>query len=136
MKYLDYLYFHVYNHFYQTSQTKQTFNPRLQAMYLFSLALGGWLLLLEAIYLHLVKHAWFASPSVSMIYSTSIYLLSASLFHHIFIVKDRDLKIFGKYEKSFSQHPRRKWHLLFSASILALPYLVLVFHVIFFPKHR
>jgi hypothetical protein len=106
-------------------------------MYLCSLGLGGWLLLLESLYLHLIKHAWFASQSVSMIYSASIYLLSAVLFNHIFIVKDRDLKIFGKYEARANRHPKnRKWHLLFSVSILLMPYLVLLFNVIFFPKHR
>lgn len=136
MKYIDYLYFNIYNHFYRVSQYRQSFNPRMQAMYLFSLSIGGWLLLFESLYLHIVRHAWFSSREESMIFSIAIYMLSAVLFNNIFIVKDRDLKIFGKYEKSFNRNPNRKWHLLFSVIVLFLPYLILLFNIIFFPRHR
>src|SRR5258706_14661247 len=98
MKHIDYLYFNIYNYFYRISQYQQSFNVRIQAMYLFSLGLGGWLLLLEALYLHLMKHAWFSSPAVSAVFAVSIYTLTSALFNYIFIVKHRDLKIFGKYE--------------------------------------
>jgi hypothetical protein len=100
------------------------------------MGLGGWLLLLEALYLHLIKHAWFSSPAESTIFTTSVYLLSAILFNYIFITQDRDLKIFDKYEKSFCSHPKRKWHLLISAVILLTPYIVLLLNIIFFPRHR
>jgi hypothetical protein len=136
MKYLDYLYFNIYNHFYRKSQYSQTFNPRLLAMYLFSMGLGGWLLLLESLYLHLIKHAWFSSPAESTVFTTSVYLLSAILFNHIFITQDRDLKIFEKYEKSFHQHPNRNWHLMISVFVLLTPYIALLLNVIFFPRHR
>jgi hypothetical protein len=136
MKYLDYLYFNVYNQCYQASQNRQTFNPRLQAMYLCSLALGGWLLLLEAVYLHTVKHAWFSGPAASMVFSMAVYMLSAAFFQQIFVSKDRDLKIFDKYEKVFDVNPRKKLHLIFSVAVLFMPYLVLACHVIFFPKHH
>jgi hypothetical protein len=136
MKYLDYLYFNIYHHFHKVSQYRPTFNPRLQAMYLFSMGLGGWLLLLEALYLHLLRHAWFSSPAQSTVFTTSVYLLSAVLFNHIFIQQDRDLKIFEKYEKKFNQHPRRSLHLILSVIFLSTPYLVLFINVIFFPRHR
>lgn len=136
MKFVDYLYFNIYNHFYRVSQYRQSFNPRLQAMYLCSLGLGGWLLLLESVYLRMVKRAWFSSREGSMIFSMAVYLLSAALFNYIFIEKDRDLKIFGKYEARANRHPNRKWHLLFSVAILLLPYLVFIFNIIFFPRQR
>lgn len=136
MKYLDYLYFNIYNHFYQLSQNKPVFNPRLLAMYLFSMGLGGWLLLLEALYLHLVRHAWFSSPAQSTLFTASVYLLAAILFNHIFISQDRDLKIFDKYQKAFNRHPNRKRHLIISVIILLTPYFVLLLNVIFFPRHR
>src|ERR1700743_1015360 len=99
MKHVDYLYFNVYNYFYRISQYRPSFNPRMQTMYLFSLGSGGWLLLLESLYLHAVKHARFSSRGESSFFAVSIYMLTAMLFHYIFIVKDRDQKIFGKYER-------------------------------------
>jgi hypothetical protein len=50
MKHVDYLYFNIYNYFYRTSQYRQNFNPRTQAMYLFALGSGGWMLLMEALF--------------------------------------------------------------------------------------
>ena len=132
MKYLDYLYFNIYNHFYRVSQYRQGFNPRMQAMYLFSLGSGGWLLLLETLYLHLIKHSRFSSHTGSTIFSASLYLLIAFLFNHIFIVKYRDLQIFDKYEGLSNRNPKRKWHFIISFSILLLPYLVLVSLAVFF----
>ena len=135
MKHIDYLYFNIYNYFYQTSQDRQGFNTRIQAMYLFSLGSGGWILFLQALYLHLLRHAWFSSQAQSAVFAVSIYVLTAILFNYIFIVKHRDLKIFGKYEEVANQNPKRKWHLILSFGILAMPYLALLSFAVFSPRH-
>ena len=135
MKHVDYLYFNVYNYFYRISQYRPSFNPRMQTMFLFSLGSGGWLLLLESCYLHLIKHARFASRGESSFFAISIYMLTALLFHYIFIFKDRDQKIFGKYEAFSNRNPKRKWHLIVSVSVLFIPYLALMAFAIFFPRH-
>ncbi|HTI12030.1 MAG TPA: hypothetical protein VL832_25830 [Puia sp.] len=135
MKHIDYLYFNIYNYFYRLSQYRQSVNPRMQAMYLFSLGSGGWLLFLESLYLHFIRHSRFTSPGQSAFFAASLYLLTAFLFHYIFIIKDRDLKIFGKYEETSSQHPKRKWHFILSVGVLILPYLGLVSFAVFFPRH-
>ena len=135
MKHVDYLYFNIYNYFYKVSQYRPSFNPRMQAMYLFSLGSGGWLLLLESLYLHYVKHARFESRGQSALFAGSLYFLTAVLFHYIFIIKDRDLKIFGKYEELSSRNPKSRWHLVVSLAVLFLPYLALLSFAIFFPRH-
>src|SRR5882757_1912318 len=135
MKHVDYLYFNIYNYFYRISQYRQSFNPRMQAMYLFSLGSGGWLLLLESLYLHLIRHARFASREESTVFAGSMYMLTAALFHYIFIFKDRDLKIFGKYEGMPVKDPKRKWHLIISITVLFLPYIILLTFAVFFPRH-
>ncbi|HEX9511508.1 MAG TPA: hypothetical protein VF939_13560 [Puia sp.] len=135
MKHIDYLYFNIYNYFYKTSQDRQSFNTRIQAMYLFSLGSGGWLLLMQALYLHIIRHAWFSSQAESAVFAISIYILTAILFNYIFIVKHRDLQIFGKYEELSNQNPKRKWHLIISFSVLAMPYLALLFFAFFSPRH-
>lgn len=132
MKHIDYLYFNIYNYFYRSN--RQSLNFRTQAMYLFSIGSGGWLLLFESIYLHFIKHTRFASPMQSMIFASSIYILTAALFHYIFIVKDRDQKIYGKFEELSEQHPKQKRHFVLSLFVLALPYLVLVAFAITFPR--
>jgi hypothetical protein len=135
MKHVDYLYFNIYNYFYRIGADRQHFNVRIQAMYLFSLGSGGWLLLLEALYLHMIRHAWFSSKEESTIFAASLYMLTAVLFNYIFIVKDRDQKIFGKYEKLTIRDPRRKMHFIISVGVLIMPYLALISFAVFFPRH-
>ena len=125
MKHVDYLYFNIYSYFYKLSQYKPTVNPRIQTMYLFALGSGGWLLLLEKLYLHSVKHSKFSSHAESTIFAAAIYMLTALLSNYFFISKDRDLKIFGKFEEQANQNPRRKSHFIISVSVLVMPYAVL-----------
>lgn len=135
MKHIDYLYFNIYNYFYRSSLFQQNFNARIQTMYLFSLGSGGWLLLLETLYLHLIRHAWFPSRAESTIFAGSLYLLTTVFFNYIFIVKDRDQQIFGKYEELSNQNPKRKIHLIISISVLMIPYLALLALAVFSPRH-
>lgn len=135
MKHVDYLYFNIYNYFYRLSLDRSNINPRMQAMYLFSLGSGGWLLLLESLYLHLLKHSRFVSPAQSTVFAGSIYMLTALFFYYIFILRDRDIRIFGRYEKGFNKNPRRKLHFVLSFGVLILPYLVLATFAFLFPRH-
>lgn len=135
MKHVDYLYFNIYNYFYRLSLNRNSINPRMQAMYLFSLGSGGWLLLFESLYLHLVKHSRIVSPAQSIVFAGSIYMLTAFFFHYIFIVRDRDIRIFGRYEQLFQENPRRKLHFVLSIGILLLPYMVLAAFAFVFPRH-
>jgi hypothetical protein len=80
---------------------------RIQAMYLFSLSVGGWMLLMETAYLRMIRHSWFTSKPIATIFST-VYLLTAFIFNHIFIVNERDRKIFGKYEEEWDRNPNKK----------------------------
>ena len=134
MKHIDYLYFNIYNYFYRLSHSRPILNFRTQAMFLFSLGSGGWLLLMESVYLKFIKHTRFSSPMQSMVFASSIYFLTAAMFHYIFIVKDRDQKIFYRYEGVADQNPKQKRHLWISFFVLALPYLVLASFAIIFPR--
>lgn len=135
MKHIDYLYFNIYNYFHRSSLYRQSYNARIQAVYLFSLGLGGWLLLLQGLYVRLIKHSRFASGLQSTFFAVSIYLLLALLFNYIFIVKDRDQKILGKFEDRAGENPKRKMHFAISICVLALPYLVPLYIAVFVPKH-
>ncbi|HEV9036686.1 MAG TPA: hypothetical protein VGQ51_08700 [Puia sp.] len=135
MKHVDYLYFNIYNYFYRISLSRQSVNHRIQTMYLFSLGLGGWLLMMESVYLHTIRHSRFTSPIQSTIFAGSIYFLTAAFFNYIFIVRDRDQKIFGKYEEKFMKNPKRKQHFFISLGILILPYLAMLSFSLIFPRH-
>ncbi|HXD77868.1 MAG TPA: hypothetical protein VN616_08665 [Puia sp.] len=135
MKHIDYLYFNIYSYCYRLSQYRQTFTTRIQAMYLFSLGSGGWLLLLESIYLHFFKHNRFSNRLESIFFAAAIYGLTAMLFHYIFIVKDRDQKIVDRYEQQSGGNPKRNWHLGLSLAVMAIPYLIMAGFAICFPRH-
>ena len=135
MKHIDYLYFNIYNYFYRNALFRESSNTRIQTMYLFSLGSGGWVLMLQAMYLPLIKHSRFASRGQSVIFAASIYMLTTLLFNYIFIIKHRDLKIFGKYEEFANQNPKQRRHFIISIGILLLPYLTLLVSAIFLPRH-
>jgi hypothetical protein len=135
MKPIDYLYFNIYNHFYQRSYHSREFYARIQAMYLFSLFTGGWVLLMEAIYLRTVRHSWFTSKPGASLFAAAVYLLTAMILHHVYIVNERDRKIFGKYEEKWDRNPRKKRDLLISVFAILTPYLFLVTLAKFFPRH-
>jgi len=136
MKHIDYLYFNIYDYFHRLSSYRQNFNARIQAVYLFSLGLGGWLLLLQTSYLHFIKHNRFSSRGESAIFAFSIYMLTAAMSNYIFIIKHRDLKILDKYEEIADQNPRRRRHFVISLSILIIPYLILLASAVIFPRYR
>jgi len=136
MKPIDYLYFNIYNHFYQRSYSARDFLARIQAMYLFSFSGGGWLLFFEAVYLRLIRHSWFNSRPGAGMFAGTAYILTAMIFHHIFIVNERDRKILGKFEDAWERNPNKKRDLLISAFIIVLPYVLLVGLSILFPRNR
>lgn len=136
MKPIEYLYFNIYNHFYQRSYHAQDFYARIQAMYLFSFSIGGWILLFEAAYLRVVRHSWFSSKAGSTVFAASVYLMTALLINYIFIVNEHDRKIFGKYEEKWDRNPRKKRDLLISVFVIIVPYLLFICLSIFFPRHR
>jgi hypothetical protein len=135
MKTIEYWYFTIYNHFYQRSYHSRDFFARIQAMYLFSFSAGGWILFLEAAYLRILKHAWFSSKQGAIFFAASVYFLTAIFFYHIFIVNERDRKIFGKYEEKWDRNPKKKRDLLIAVLLIVIPYAMLVSLSIFFPRH-
>ncbi|HVY73388.1 MAG TPA: hypothetical protein VG890_01080 [Puia sp.] len=134
MKPIEYLYFTIYNHFYQRSSQFREFYARIQAMYLFSISAGGWFLFLQAAYLRIVRHAWFSSKGGAVFFAAGIYLLTAMAFYQLFIVSERDRKIFGKFEEAWARNPNKRRDLLIAVFIMVVPYLLLMSLAKFFPR--
>jgi hypothetical protein len=135
MKSLEYLYFNIYNHFYQRTYQTREFSARIQAMYLFSLFTGGWILFLEAVYLRTVRHSWFSSKPGATLFAAAVYLLTALILHHIFIVNEHDRKIYGKYEEKWDRNPSKKRDLMITVLAMLTPYLFLISLAKVFPRH-
>jgi hypothetical protein len=135
MKPLEYLYFNIYNHFYQRCYHSRDFYVRIQAMYLFSFFTGGWVLFLEAVYLRMIRHSWFSSKPGASLFAAAVYLLTALVLHHIFIVNERDRKIFEKYGEKWDRNQKKKRDLLISVFVIVAPYVFLVSLARFFPRH-
>jgi hypothetical protein len=92
-------------------------------MYLLSLSVGGWLLFLQSLFFRFVRNGWFSSPAIAMINALSIYTAIAFLFYHIFIVEERDQKIFDKYINAWHDNPHKKRDLFITSFVAAVPYL-------------
>jgi|SRR5450432_947748 len=135
MRPFEYLYFNIYNHFYQRYYNSQEFYARIQAMYLFSFFTGGWILFLEAVYLRIVRHSWFTSKPISALFAAAVYLLTAWVLHYIFIIHEQDRRIFEKYEEKWDRNQWKKRDLLISVFMIVAPYVFLASLARFFPRH-
>ena len=77
-------------------------------MYLLSLSIGGWMLCLQSIFFRFVRNGWFSSHMAAMMSALTIYTVITFLFYRIFIVEERDQKIFDKYINTWQNNPTRK----------------------------
>ena len=125
MKPLEYLYFNIYTHYSRRSYFTSDLFIRLQTMYMLCLSAGGWVLLLQAIYLRLVRHVWFTTQSGAMLFATSVYLIIGLLFYRIFIVNEHDQKILDKYARTRNSNTNKKRDLFLSVFIAIVPYIFL-----------
>ena len=135
MKSIEYLYFNIYNHFYRRTDNLREFYARIQAMYLFSLSMGGWVLFLETVYLRIVRYSWFSSRFGATLFAATVYLFTAMVFNHIFIVNERDRRIFEKYEEKWDRNPKKRRDLMISVFVIVVPYIFLVSLAKLFPRH-
>jgi hypothetical protein len=51
------------------------------------------------------------------------YTVITILFHHLFIVEERDQKIFDKYINTWHDNPHKKRDLFITSFVAAVPYL-------------
>lgn len=133
MKQLEYAYFHIYHFYYQRNQGLTSLPARMQTMYTVSISAGGWVLLLQTIFLRLVRHAWFTSQDAAMIFAIAVYLGAALLCYRIFITRSYDEKIYQKYETDRANKPGG---LLFAFMMVTAPYILLALFKQFFPAQH
>jgi len=134
MKQVEYLYFNIYCHFSKRSYFSDPLFVRLQIMYLLCFSAGGWILFLETLYLRFLRHAWYSSQAVAMLFAMSVYLGIGILFHRIFIVNEYDQKIYNKYAQAWDRNPNKKRDLFISAFIAVMPYLLMMALKLVFPR--
>jgi hypothetical protein len=101
-------------------------------MYLLSLSAGGWILLLQSIFFRFVRNGWFSSHMAAMINALTTFTIITVLFYRIFIVEERDQKIFDKYISSWNNNPNKKRDLFIASFVAAVPYLSMLCIKLFF----
>ena len=71
-----------------------------------------------------------------MLFALTVYLVTAMIFHRIFIVNEKDQQIMSKYEASWNNNPNKKRDLLLSVVMIAAPYLLLGSMSLLFPRNQ
>lgn len=134
MKKFEYVYFTIYHHYSKKSYFPDSATVRLKSMYLLCFSVGGWILFLQALFLRLVKNAWFVSQSTAMFYSLSIFGAITFLFYRVFIINGHDQKIFDKYVNSWPDNPNKKRDLLVASLFIAIPFISMIALRVFLPR--
>ena len=123
MKKFEYVYFNIYQFYSRQSYFPNCFAVRLKCMYLLSISAGGWLLFVQSIFFRFIRNGWFSSHTAAMFNAMTIYAAITLLFHRIFIVEERDQKIFYKYINKWQNNPHKKRDLFITSFVAAVPYL-------------
>ena len=89
----------------------------------------------EAVYLRTVKHSWFSSKPGATLFAAGVYLLTALILHHIYIVNERDLRYMVSMKKNGIEIPSKKRDLLITAIVILAPYVCLISLAKVFPRH-
>jgi hypothetical protein len=126
VKKFEYAYFNIYQYYSRQSHTPNCFIVRLKSVYLLSLSAGGWLLLLQSILLRFVRHGWFSSHMAAMFSALTIYTAITLFFYNVFILEERDQKIFDKYIHAWNDNPNKKRDLFVTSFVAVAPYLFMV----------
>jgi hypothetical protein len=126
VKKFDYVYFNIYQYYSGQSDFSSCIAVRLKCMYLLSLSGAGWILLLQSLFLRIVRNGWFSSHSAAMMSALIIYATTAILFYRIFIIEERDQKIFEKYINRWQSNPNKKRDLFIASFVAAAPYLLML----------
>jgi len=95
-------------------------------MYLLSLSAGGWILFFQSLFFHFIRHGWYSVPAFAMFNALGIYTLITALFYRIFILEERDQKIFDKHISAWEQNPNKKRDLFITSFIAAVPYVAMI----------
>ena len=95
-------------------------------MYLLSLSAGGWILLLQSLFLRFVRVGWFSSHGIATINALAIFTTITVAFYRIFIIEGRDQKIFDKYITRWQENPNKKRDLFIASFVAAVPYLSMI----------
>lgn len=136
VKQFAYLYYNIYQRCARRSNIPDDGFVRIQAMYLFSLSAGGWVLLLQALYLRFVKLSWFSSPPHATGFAIAVYLLTAMLLHRIFITNEVDQKILHRFGHNWYEKSQKKRQVITAAALYMAPYLLLILMAVFFPRQH
>lgn len=136
MKHFEYVYFNIYAYYQQRNQDLTSQPARLWTMYVIALSIGGWVLLLQAAFLRLIRHAWFTSQSLAMSFAIFVYVSTAMILYRIFIINNYDEKIYNKYESSWISNPNKAKGLLFSVLLVIAPYILLLTLKLLFPTRH
>jgi len=68
----------------------------------------------------------------AMINALTTFTIITVLFYRIFIVEERDQKIFDKYISSWNNNPNKKRDLFIASFVAAVPYLSMLCIKLFF----
>ena len=136
MKQFAFLYYNIYRSCARRSNVPDDGFVRIQAMYLFSLSAGGWVLFLQALYLRFIKLSWFSSPTQAAGFAMAVYLGTAFVLHRIFITNEGDQKILHRYGHNWYEKTQKKRQLLIAAALYMAPYILLLLMAIFFPRQH
>lgn len=134
VKRFEYVYFTIYHYCSNQSYFPDSLHARLKCMYLLALSAGGWILFLQQMFLRYVRIAWFTSQAGAMINAMTIYAAITVIFYRVFIMEEKDQKIYDKYADAWNNNPNKRRDLLLTSFVAAVPYILMVCVKLFLPR--
>lgn len=124
MKLINYIYFNIYNWYFEMKTDGRKVNPQSLTSMAFGLCVGGWVILFTVFYLQFITQKVLIPDLVKYIIGFVI-LISAGLINEFYSSGNRYQKIYKEYISGDIVKNKKKGVLL-SFLFIFLPYFILV----------
>jgi hypothetical protein len=126
MKWVHYLFFNIYNWFYKDGMYNRRINPSLQAVSIFAIGTGLWLVLIYDLITHIFN--------IINVYNNTerltiglIAIIIMAFYNFYFISSDRYLRIYDQFKEFSKGNKNRTRDLIISFVILLFPFPIIAF---------
>jgi len=122
---IEYLFFNIYNWYYQMSLSRPKINPSGQTVFLFSASLGGWCIVFWDFLMQVILHQNYNRRNAEII-TLALVFIFYYIFDRLFIDNSKYLEIYNKFKEYSRLNVKRKRDTALSFLIIFMPYLLII----------
>jgi hypothetical protein len=126
MKWINYLFFNLYNWYYKDGMYNRRINPCDCAIYLLSLGTGFWLIVFGNLFSNIFYGSNLHYDKSQIMYYAIIPFLVYIFYNNYFYFSDRYLRIYNQFIEYSKTNGNKKRDLIITFTIVIIPFPIIV----------